>query len=220
MKKAMLVMSILVASSFLFSLIAVAPSISEQVTQPTGSTTTPMSKQQGTVQTSVAKQLPKEKFCDLEVDHCVLNGASVQGNYSSASPSPANCCAATVKVGQTANLICYYKVKTPPINSITEADVSAWGTGKSYRVDLVYPPNKSENKTLPQFTWEDVTHWKRAGHGTTPKIWSLSIWLTFTPEQADANHVRGFWFFVDAKNEIKEPNENNNGFAGFFKVTP
>ncbi len=56
MKKGMLVVTMFVVLSFLVSMIAVAPSVSKQVTQPRGSTTTPTSSQQGTIQTSVIKQ--------------------------------------------------------------------------------------------------------------------------------------------------------------------
>ena len=223
MKKGMRVMTMFAALSFLVSVIVVSPLFAKQVTQPKGSTSTPTASQQGTVPASVAKQLPKDKFWELEVDHCVLNGASVQ-QVTSMEP-PANCCTTTVKVGQTANITCYYRVKTPPVNSITEADVNAWGTGKSYKVAFFYPGivtiAKEEDRTLPQFTWAEVQKWKKAGgQSNTPKIWSSSMGYTLTPVQTDVNMVKVFAFTVDVGNTIKEADENNNLFAGWFKVLP
>ncbi len=231
MKKVVMVIAIFAALSFLVSLLAVAPSFAAKATQT--QPTTKQQTQQGTVQTPASQDIkkpagfkptamenPKATFWDLEVDHCVLNGVTVQGTIGKAGGSdpPANCCTATVKVGQTANFICYYKVKTPPIDSITEADVSAWGTGKSFSVGSIIGPLGVENKTLPQFTWQNVQGWKRAGKHIM--IWSWSIASTVTPTPAHTAEPNKIWFYVDGLNEIRELSEEDNSYIGFFKVTP
>ncbi len=223
MKKVMVVMAIVVALSFLVPVVAVAPAFAKQATQPKGSTATPTSSQRGTIQTSVIKQKPKEKFWELGIWYCAVNNEEVFPS-STGSP-PDNCCHATVKVGQTTKITCRYTLTTPHLSSITVADVAAWGTGKSYKVTLFYPDiatiAQEVNRQLPQFTWAMVQQRQSGGQGNNPMQWSLSVQFTLTPPvQADTNQIKFFAFGLDGDDAIKETNEQNNLLKGWFKVLP
>jgi hypothetical protein len=212
MKKGIMVMTMFVALSFLVSVIAVAPSFAKQATQ-----TTPTSKQapqQGPAQApqtqtikppaALTKTYEKAKdiFWELEPLRCVINGVS----------KPCNCTGATadlnviVTPGQPLTITCYYQVKTPPLNDITEADAKAWGWGKSYtiRYQLIETHDQitDDIRTLPKFTWADVKLWKKGGQGNAPKIWTEHMVRNLTmPEKLEG------WFVVDFNNTIKELHE-------------
>ncbi|MCJ7545238.1 MAG: hypothetical protein MUP30_00195 [Deltaproteobacteria bacterium] len=206
MKKGMLVMTMFVALSFLVSVIAVSPSFAKQATQ---NTSTPKQQpQQGPAQAPQTQKprFPKnmEKlhtvFWELEPLRCVINGVS----------KPCNCQGTTAAInvivtpGQPLTITCYYKVKTPPINDITEADVKAWGWGRSYTLCYDFPgfDRIEEIRTLPKFTWADVKLWKKGGQGNAPKIRTEPMVLKLTmPEK-----LIGV-FVVDFKDVIKELHE-------------
>jgi len=210
MKKGMMVMTIVVALSFLVSISAVAPSFAK-----TASQTTPTSKQapqQGPAQAPQTQKSqftpPKDqqyspaklKFWELEPLHCSINGVS----------RPCNCTGATAAInvivtpGKPLTINCYYRVKTPPINDITEADVKAWGWGRSYTLcyDLIGFDRKEDVRILPKFTWYDVKIWKKGGQGNAPKVWTEHMVLKLTmPEKLIG------MFIVDFKDVIKELHE-------------
>ena len=222
MKRGMMVMTSVVALSFLVSLIAVSPSGAANATK-----TPPTSKQepqQGPAQapqTQTIKQSaastktyekPKSVFWDLAVDRrCVANGVTLNPVVT----------AADYKIPFLNNKIvgkCFYKVKTPPVNEITEADVKKWGSGNltyfgGVSVSGVGPvPCKIQvAKTLPKFTWADVQRWKKVAMGNAPKIWNESIDFTCAAESpAD---YRWFYFKIETKyigTPIPEYDTSNN----------
>jgi hypothetical protein len=212
MKKGMMVMTIAVALSFLVSISAVTRSFAETASQITP--TSKQAPQQGPVQspqTQKSQFTPpkgqqyspaKLKFWELEPLRCVINGVS----------KPCNCTGATadlnviVTPGQPLTITCYYQVKTPPLNDITEADAKAWGWGKSYtiRYQLIETHDQitDDIRTLPKFTWADVKLWKKGGQGNAPKIWTEHMVRNLTmPEKLEG------WFVVDFNNTIKELHE-------------
>ena len=204
----MMVMTMFAALSFLVSIIAVSPSFAGQATQ-----TTPTTKQQrAPTQTNL---LPKSAFWDLEVVQCVLNGFDP--------------CSSTINVKKgPLTGKCYYRVKTPPLNDITEADANARGTGESYAIstDLTNDLTnkqitvKIELKKLPQFTWEDVKHWKSAGQGNAPKIWTEHMDVDFGIMRQEDMGSTPFWFGVNIWYEIQEYNEENNECSGTIIINP
>jgi hypothetical protein len=132
MKKGMMVMAIVAALSFLVSIIAVSASLAGLVTQ-----TTPekVSAKKEPPKSQALKNIVHTKFWVLDVDHCVVN------NFN-----PCNA-VNTVKKGPLTGK-CYYMVKTPPINEITEADVTAWSS-KAYTL-LTSITNNNTAKTLKE----------------------------------------------------------------------
>ncbi len=219
MKKVMMVMEIFAALSFLVSMIAVAPLFAAKATH-----TIPTSKQQTqqgpaqapqtpTVKSPAAStktyEKPKSVFWDLEVDRrCVANGVTLDPVVT----------AADYKIPLLNNKIvgkCFYKVKTPPVNEITEADVKKWGSGNltyfgGVSVSGVGPvPCKIQvAKTLPKFTWEDVQRWKKIVTGNSPKIWNESI--NFTCAAESPGDYRWFHFYIGQEPLIPEYNTGNN----------
>ena len=212
-KKVMMVMTIVVALSFLVSISAVVPSGAVEATktktspalkQPSG-TTQPVSAQpaeqkqnkQALPQGQGAQRLVHEKFWDLAVDRrCVANGVTLDPVVT----------AADYMIPFLSNKIvgkCFYKVKTPPVNEITEADVKKWGSGNltyfgwvSMNGKRALGPCKIQvAKTLPKFTWEDVQRWKKAGQGNAPKIWNESI--DFTCAFESPGDYRWFYFTIE-----------------------
>ncbi len=214
MKKVMVVMTIIAALSFLVSMIAVSPSFAKQATK-----TLPTATQQTPAKVAVA-QMPKAKFWDLELDHCVIK-------------SGANPCTSTtinLKWGTPFNGTCFYKVKTYyPINDITEADAKAWGKGKSYMI-IAYMGNgpdvskffkKEETRTLPKFTWQDVQQWKNTGQVSAPKIWTERLDFSWHPTKEQIG-TWSFGFSLDVNGDINEYLENNNHCLGgaYINITP
>jgi hypothetical protein len=219
MKKGMLVIALVVALSFLVSMIAVAPSIAKQASQTTP--TTKQAPQQGPAQapqTPTVKspatpiktyEKPKSVFWDLAVDRrCVANGVTLDPVVT----------AADYKIPFLNNKIvgkCFYKVKTPPVNEITEADVKKWGSGNLTYFGGVSVSGKGPvpckikvAKTLPKFTWADVQRWKKAAMGNAPKIWNESI--DFTCAAESPGDYRWFYFTISREPLIPEYDTGNN----------
>jgi hypothetical protein len=191
MKKGMMVVTIVAALSFLFSMIAVSSCMAVKATK-----TGPAPKQvptQKTPPTSPKEKVPvkvpvqgaKAQFWDLAVDHCVISGQLLQCNPCQGKP--------TVKVGQPATITCYYTMKAIQISDITDADAKFWGSGnlKYYVGIVVYGDGmaktykKEELRSLPKFTWENVQVWKKNFIGTYRKTWTEHIAMTWTPQWAD-----------------------------------
>jgi hypothetical protein len=223
MKKVMVVMTMFVTLSFLVSMIAVAPAFAKQATQT--QSTTKQVPQQGPAQapqTPTVKSLatptktyekPKSVFWDLAVDRrCVANGVTLDPVVT----------AADYKIPFLNNKIvgkCFYKVKTPSVNEITEADVKKWGSGNLTYFGWVTLDGKRAlgpckikvAKILPKFTWEDVQRWKKVATGNAPRIWNESIDFTCTAEsQGD---YRWFYFKIETQyigTPIPEYDTGNN----------
>jgi hypothetical protein len=218
MKKGMMVMTILVALSFLISISTVSPLFAKQATQ-----TTPTTKQQTPAQSPQTQtikppagptktyEMAKEKFWDLVPTQIIINGVS----------KPCGTTTFTATPGQTVTLKYYWQVKTPPLNDITEADAKAWGTGKSYSIEdhcnWMGPVGyKLEDiRTLPQFTWAQVKLWKKGGQGNAPKIWTETWQINLTTDNINYKTVTNWsnehLLTVDSHGEIPEINEGNNG---------
>ena len=241
MKKVMMVMAIVAALSFLVSLLAVVPSFAAKATQT--QPTTKQQTQQGTVQTPASQDIkkpagfkptamekPKEKFWDLEFDRLEVKGVVIKKGGGNKTIN--------VKVGENVQFKAYYKVKTIPVGDITEADAMYWGSGKFLYSNYLLIINHTAqgnnpihlfdtNKSLPQFTWQNVQGWKRGiGKGNNPKIWNESSVFQWTagPECVGSN-VYMNCFCVDWYKKIPETNEPNNGFVDSdllvtFIVTP
>jgi hypothetical protein len=227
MKKAMMVITIVAALVFLVSMLAVVPLFAVQATK-----TTPTTQQQTPAQTPAAQkplltkpkpgayQLPKEKFWGLEFDHCIIGGVDTRGK------DPWNDLHINAKVGQPLTTTCYYKVKTPLIKDITEADAAVWGKGNLYYLFTAFTQvnvpevkyfSKGENRYLPTFTWEDVKRWMK-GRGNNPKIWTEHMVFTWIPTHV----VSELWFEVDQNKVITEydGDNNNNGIFRIFLQQP
>jgi len=202
MKNGMMVMTIVVALSFLVSISAVSPSFAKTATQ-----TTPTSKQQpqGTAQTP-ATQSPqtqksqftppkdqqsspaKAKFWDFEKNYCSVNGINV---FWTNPVSNIN-----VKQAQSITITCYWNVKTPPIKEITEADANYWGTGKSYRTCYSIGGEGGgdyyNTMTTPKFTWSDVKKWQTGPFAKNhPQIWTEKRAYSLAPTMQKRGVV--FW---------------------------
>jgi hypothetical protein len=229
MKKGMLVIVIAAALSFLASVIAVAPSVAVEATKtktspalqkPSG-TTQPVSAQpteqkqnnQALSQGQGAQRLVHEKFWDLAVDRrCVANGVTLDPVVTTAD----------YKIPFLNNKIigkCFYKVKTTPVNEITEADVKKWGSGNMTYFGWVTMDGKRAlgpckiqvAKTLPKFTWEDVQRWKKVATGNASKIWNESI--DFTCAAESPGDYRWFYFKIETQyigTPIPEYDTGNN----------
>ncbi|OGP56384.1 MAG: hypothetical protein A2Y65_07505 [Deltaproteobacteria bacterium RBG_13_52_11] len=210
MKKGMMVMTIFVALYMLISISAVAPSFAKQATQ-----TTPTTKQQPpTSQFTKNNVMVHTKFWDLAVDHFVINGQSFSfpNNYSQAK-------IINVKVGQTVNCQCFYKLRTITIGSITKADVGSWGSGNTYKIagGLYFPgpPSHQEYKIkarkLPKFTYADVLVWKNQIGVNGNKEWDESLVYNWTAAPEHVGKSMYLHFDVDSFFNIQETDENNNG---------
>jgi hypothetical protein len=219
MKKVMMVTAMIVALSVLVSVITVAPLFAAQTTKTVP--TTKQVPQQGPAQapqTPTVKspatstktyEKPKSVFWDLEVDRrCVANGVTLDPVVTNAD----------YKIPLLNKKIvgkCFYKVKTPPANEITEADVKKWGSGNLTYFGLVSVSGKGPvsckiqvAKTLPKFTWEDVQRWKKVATGNAPKIWNESVDFTCAAEAP--GDYRWFTFHVGQEPLIPEYDTGNN----------
>jgi hypothetical protein len=216
MKKKLLAMTILVALSFVVSIISIAPATQK-------------------IQKSVdfkpkAYEKAKEKFWDLAVDHFVINGQSFPfaNDYNQAK-------IINVKVGQTVNCLCFYKVKTITIGDITAADAAYWGSGNlTYKIagGLFFPgpPSHQEytikTRQTPKFTSADVQSWKNQYGANGKKEWVESLVYNWTAKPEHVGKTVEFHFDVDSFLNIKETDEQNNGSYGAtgivakFIVTP
>jgi hypothetical protein len=228
MKKGMPIITIVVALSFLVSMIAVAPLFAAQATK-----TTPTTKQQETTQgtaqgTTQVKQVPRSSlqigklsrtFWDLEFDCLEVKGVRIKNGMGHKT--------ITAKPGEDVTFTAHYKVKTPPIKDITEADANYWGSGKGYTpyylLLTIYnvppchaPYSNAETpplQQLPKFTWAEVQQWKTAGLGNTPKIWTENVEIKWhVPDDQVAHNSYFYVFYIDPFKKVSETNEDNNGF--------
>jgi hypothetical protein len=181
MKKRMEVMVILIALSFLVSMIAVTALFAAQAikTSPTTKKQTPTPSQ------SQVYEKAKDKFWSLGNDHCVISGVSVPMN-------PSTLVTINAKVGQPVTFKSYYKVKTIPIGDITSADAKHWGSGNftyNNRLRLITGDyahilkEEAISKSPPKFTWDDAQNWKKFLTATACKTWTEQMVLTWTPTQ-------------------------------------
>jgi hypothetical protein len=203
MKRVMLVMVIVVALSFLVSMIAVSPLFAVEATK-----TGPIPKQVPTQKTPPTSQFSKNKvmlhtkFWAVEVIQCDISC----GSAGSFTPCGVIDPPTTIKIGKISGN-CSYKIKTPPVNEITEADAEKWGaSGNKYYISAHLshdgsPTNlvKGEFKYVPHFTWVDVQQWKNSGQGNTPKSFSGHLEFEFQPTEAFIG-LNTFWFFVGITN--------------------
>jgi hypothetical protein len=213
MKKRVMVMTILLALSFLVSMIAVVPSFAPVQTPAT------QKPKILTKPNPAVYQLPKEKFWALEFDRCDVNG--VKWNATSSKLN--------VQVGQPVTFRCWYKIKTSPVSDITEADAAKWGKGNySYtlrtqvnNLDSHAEFKKEEIRSLPKFTWSDVQQWKHGGWGSAPKGWEISQECKWTPDSAYLGDANAFHFCVDCANVIEEYDGGQNDYiVGVITVNP
>ena len=244
MKKGMMVMTIVVALSFLVSIMAVSPSFAKPATQ-----TTPTTKQQAPAQTpqtqspQTQKQQftppkdqqysPAKKFWDLEFLYLevVTKGAFIKIEKGGGNKT------INVKVGETVNFRANYMVITLPIGDITVADANYWGSGKFLYTNHLLIVNHNaqgnnyirlfdNNGSLIKFTWANVKTWKQYMAATARKMWSPVSFFQWTPGgECVGNNVYINVFCADWYKNIPEPNESNNGFTDAdlivrFIVTP
>lgn len=233
MKKRVNVTTIILITVFYITIVAVSTPFakSQQRTPLPDSQQPPPSRQEG-IQRA---QLPKSEFWDLAVDYCIINGEFVD-----ISPCDMNSPASiSVKVGQIVNFKCYYKVITIPVADITKADATHWGSGnltyKNLSTVLISsngPEAKQEMKSLPHFTWADVTKWQASMKqgmadvtkwqpSKNKKVWKDNMVFTWTPTQQNIG-TAVFYFNVDHGNVIKEPvgpTQNNECMVG-INVNP
>lgn len=222
--------TIFMISFFLVSLTAISISLAKSQ----GNERLPDS-QQPPPRTSVPRaQLPKSEFWDLAVDYCIINGEFVD-----ISPCDMNSGKSiSVKVGQIVNFKCYYKIITIPVAFITKADAAYWGSGNlTYKnlssvLVLNEPKSKQEMRSLPHFTWADVTKWQTSMKqgmadvtkwqtSKNRKVWKGNMMFTWTPTQQNIG-AAVFYFNVDHGNVIKEPvgpTQNNECMIG-INVNP
>ncbi len=213
MKKGMMVVTIIAALSFLVSMIAAAPLFAVEATN------TGLTPKQVPTQKPPASQFSKNmvhiKFWDLAVDHFVINGQSFPfpNDYSQAK-------IINVKVGQTVNCQCFYKLRTPTIGSISEADVGSWGSGITYKIagGLFFPgPPSHQEYTIiarqtPKFTYADVQSWKNQFGAGGNKEWNeAALVYNWTAAAKHVGKSMYLHFDVDSFFNIKETDENNNG---------
>jgi len=234
MKKGMMVMTMVVALSFLVSVSAVSPSFAKQATQ-----TAPTTKQQAPAQSPEIQkqQFPKDlyvkfksQFWDLEFDKLIVKGVVIKKGGGNKTIN--------VKVGENVQFKAYYKVKTLPIGDITEADANYWGSGKFLYTNYLLIINHDAqgnknihlfdtNRSLPKFTWQNVQGWKRGGlKKNDPKTWTeLSVFQWTAGAECVGSNVYINCVCVDWYKNIPETNEPNNGFVDSdllvtFIVTP
>jgi hypothetical protein len=207
MKKGKLVMAIFVALSFLVSVIAAAPSFAARATQ-----TAPKPQQQPSIPPIKDQIKAKDRFWDLAVDYCIING-----ELTDMSPCVAK--HINVKVGHAVSFNCYYKVMTIPVHDITWADAAYWGPRNlAYKISGAMnsePPVKvQQTRSLPHFTWEDVKKWQTTIKKPGRKAWVENLIFTWTPSQEDNGKKCLYLFLVDVDNDIHEADgPTENGFC-------
>jgi hypothetical protein len=221
MKKWMMVMTIVAVLSFLVSVIAVTPSGAAEAIKTRPTTKQAPTTKQFTGQKQMV-QTPKEKFWDLEVDHCDVNNRNI--------------CSKGYNLEGPWEVRCFYKVKTIPIGDITEADANYWGSGKSYTISASWTTHdkkislrKEDSIRTPQFTWEDVLAWKRSAvRKNAPKVWTEKLEFTWhASDDPTHNYLKdflltkgdhSFLFLVDKNNGIEEYVERNNTCRGILNI--
>lgn len=159
---------------------------------------------------------PKSEFWDLAVDHFIVNGVQFPFLNDFYQAKVIN-----LKVGQSVNCQCFYKVKTINLGDITQVDATTWGAGNSYLVagGLFFPgpPSrqeyKTENRQAPKFTLADVQSWKNQYGPSGKKEWSETMTYNWTAAQEHVGKVLYLHFSLDSFMKIKETDEQNNGNA-------
>lgn len=236
MKTKASLITIFMISFFLVSLTAISISLAESrqnerlpdSQQPPPRTSVPRAE------APTRADVPKDEFWDLVVDYCTINGEFVEISPGDLTPDTS----VSVNVGQTVNFKCYYKIITIPVAFITKMDAAVWGSGSITYKNwcaigiLNEPKNKEEMKSLPHFTWADVTKWQaliKPGMADVTKwqtskyrkVWKDNMMFTWTPTQQDIG-IKGFYFNVDSGNLIKEPVQSpqNNWCIIVIEVNP
>jgi hypothetical protein len=203
MKKGMLVIAIFVTLSVLVSMIAAAQLFAVEATN-----TGPTPKQVPTQKTPPASQFSKNKvvvhtkFWTVEDIQCDIS----YGTAGSFKPCGVVDPPASIKLGKISGS-CNYKIKTLPVNEITEADAGKWGaSGNKYYISAHLshdgsPTNlvKGEFKYVPHFTWAEVKQWQSSGQGNAPKSFSGHLEFEFQLTEAFIG-LNTFWFFVGITN--------------------
>jgi hypothetical protein len=244
MKKGMPIITIVVALSFLVSMIAVAPLFAAQATKTTP--TTKQVPQQGPTQAPQTPQTPtvkspatptktyekaKSVFWDLEFDRLEVKGVVLKGIKEEKTID--------LNPGETVTFKIYYKLKTPPVKEITEADVKRWGSGSlTYRnyvkinlYEMIVESNGKAGtdrfkyvdlygvKSLPKFTWEDVMRWKILNKGKNgPSVFNIETSsIQWTPLETTC-YANIQAIAVDEPPTINETDEWNNIWVGKLNV--
>lgn len=212
MKKGIMLITIVTALAFLVSVMALAPSFAAETTK---TTIKQQPKKQETLTDSSAVTKPhKQKFWDLEVDRCLIKNVNIcEPHYN--------------VFGTVLNVKCFYNVKTPPINDITQDDAAFWGKGRSFTVGASMT-NNTTKKSLsteavvmtPQFTWRDVLAWKKSGKTNAPKVWKLMLPLSWKAPREDFKLLNSLSFVVDKNKDIEEYIERNNMCQGTIEISP
>jgi hypothetical protein len=189
-------------------------------------------KPQASAHTPATVQVPlaKTTFWDLAVDRFIVQGQSFAfaNDYNQAK-------IINVKVGDTVNCQCFYKVQTINLGDITSTDAAHWGTGNfTYKIagGLFFPgpPSRQEYKIqsrkLPKFTYADVESWKSTLGAGAKKEWNETLVYNWTAKSEHIGKTLYLHFDVDSFFSIKETDEQNNGsfsssgLVAKFVVTP
>lgn len=219
MKKLMLLMAIVAALSFLASVLTVAPAFAVEATK-----TGPTPKQAPAQKTAPASQFSKSKvfvhtkFWSVEAIQCDIS----YGIAGSFKPCGVVDPPTTIKLGKISGS-CSYKIKTPPVNEITEADANYWGKKSGYTTTKVLwslndskVGNTKVGIVVPGFTWEDVQTMRK--HYTGKVCLGIGhMQGSLQSMTAFYNQVSTFEFSVEATNpRIKnaETNYDNNKCSG------
>jgi hypothetical protein len=200
MKKKIHLLSIFLIPLFFISIVAVSmPFAKSQQQAPLPDSQQPPPPQPPTK--------PKSEFWDLELERITVKGKSY---------SPGQKDDVQVKVGENVTIRCYYTMKTISIGDITQSDAQYWGSGNfafkiATGIGLTFGLVKIDTKKLPKFAYEDVQDWKNYMNSNAHKTWTGYTVFQWTPK---AEHVGKQGLLVlcnaDNKNDIKEPDENNN----------
>ncbi len=215
MKKVMMVMTMFTALSFLVSMIAVAPLFAVEATN-TGPTPKQVPTQKPKPQLSKDKAMVHTKFWEFEFDRLEGKGVVIKKGGGNKTIN--------VKVGENVKFTLYYKVKTPPIKEIFEADVNAWGSGAREYYGTFWIHDKERNQEtnsmdmryLPKFTWENVQFWKKTFLGTSCKTWTEQMTLQWTPTAEFVGHtvfIKVCCVNCWSNKDIPEVDRKNNGFT-------
>jgi len=223
MKKSISVITVFAISLFLSSIIVVSTSFSKSQTRdvqtsPTGPVRkSPPSKDEPTLNKAdkpvLVSKKAKSKFWDLTSTYGTANGTGIQrGNEYTI----------VVKVGEPLNCTFYYKMKTPKISDITEADANLWGRGwLTFHVaaSIIYfndpagaPQWKKKTQRLPRFTYEDVKNWKKTMKGGEQKTWTSTLKYNWTPQEEHVGKDIWLQFMVNGES-IDETDSINNSLC-------
>ena len=207
MKKGFVVIPIFFALSFFVSIGFVLPSL-EQTTQ-----TLSKSKQQvPSSPAAVESAIAKPAFWDLEVGSIFIKGQLVKIGGPNHTVN--------VKVGETVTFKCTYRMKTPPVGGITQADAKRWGAGNlpfTIRMQVhstkmgIEDKDLLKDKTLPKFTYEDVINWKKNLQPGVGNAWDDDVYFEWTPgAEYVGNMFISVVYLLDVNHVIPEPDEQNN----------